>query len=171
MGSIVVLASGAAAVDFIILLILYFAPSVIAFARSHHNKWAIFALNLLLGWTVLGWIGALVWSLTDQHPNRRRSTSTTTRPSLRTRPRLRQSRLPRCSHFLLRPWVHGHGAEVMHVVLSPGHDLEIADVVVERVVIDVMDDLVGRKWSAEVLLDNSRWTATCLPSSRQYRCP
>jgi ABC-type transport system involved in cytochrome c biogenesis permease component len=68
MGSIVVLASGAAAVGFIILLILYFAPSVVAFSRSHHNKWAIFALNLLLGWTVLGWIGALVWSLTRPAP-------------------------------------------------------------------------------------------------------
>jgi hypothetical protein len=25
---------------------------------------AIFALNLLLGWTLLGWFAALVWSLT-----------------------------------------------------------------------------------------------------------
>jgi hypothetical protein len=25
---------------------------------------AIFVLNLLLGWTLLGWIGSLVWSCT-----------------------------------------------------------------------------------------------------------
>jgi hypothetical protein len=32
--------------------------------RRHHNRSAIIALNLLLGWTILGWITALVWSLT-----------------------------------------------------------------------------------------------------------
>lgn len=47
-----------------ILLALYFLPSVIAFSRDHHDKFGIFALDLLLGWTVLGWIAALVWSLT-----------------------------------------------------------------------------------------------------------
>jgi len=69
MGSFVVLASsGGAVVGFIILLALYFVPSIVGFARGHHNKWAIFALNLLLGWTGLGWIGALVWSLTRPAP-------------------------------------------------------------------------------------------------------
>ena len=43
---------------------LYFVPAVIAFGRGHHNAGAIFALNLLLGWTVLGWIAAFIWSLT-----------------------------------------------------------------------------------------------------------
>lgn len=57
-------ASGSAGVGLIILLLLYFVPSVVAFVRHHHNQWAIFALNLFLGWSVLGWIGALVWSLT-----------------------------------------------------------------------------------------------------------
>ena len=59
----IVLASGSSIAGLIILL-LYFVPSVVAFVRHHHNQWAIFALNLLLGWTLLGWIGALVWSLT-----------------------------------------------------------------------------------------------------------
>jgi putative effector of murein hydrolase LrgA (UPF0299 family) len=52
----------------IVALLLYFVPSVVGFVRDHHNKWAIFALNLLLGWTFLGWIGALVWSLTRPSP-------------------------------------------------------------------------------------------------------
>jgi hypothetical protein len=43
---------------------VYFLPTIIAFARNHHNAWAIFALNFLLAWTVIGWIAALVWSLT-----------------------------------------------------------------------------------------------------------
>ena len=41
----------------------YFLPTLIAFLRQHKNKLAIFLLNLLLGWTVLGWVGSLVWSV------------------------------------------------------------------------------------------------------------
>lgn len=43
---------------------VYFLPGVVASGRAHHNAGAIFLLNLLLGWTVLGWIVALVWSVT-----------------------------------------------------------------------------------------------------------
>ena len=45
-------------------LLVYFLPSIIALARGHQNALAIFVLNLLLGWTFLGWVAALVWSLT-----------------------------------------------------------------------------------------------------------
>ncbi len=48
----------------IILAALYFLPSLIAKLRGHHSTGAIFVLNLLLGWTFLGWVGALVWSFT-----------------------------------------------------------------------------------------------------------
>jgi T4 superinfection immunity protein len=65
---VVLASSGYALIGLIILLVPYFAPSIVAFVRSHHNKWAIFALNLLLGWTILGWIGSLVWSLTRPAP-------------------------------------------------------------------------------------------------------
>jgi hypothetical protein len=41
---------------------LYFLPSIIA--RNKRNAGAIFALNLLLGWTFVGWIVSLVWALT-----------------------------------------------------------------------------------------------------------
>lgn len=47
---------------------LYFLPTVIAFARGHHNAIPIAAVNLLLGWTVLGWIGSFIWSLTSPAP-------------------------------------------------------------------------------------------------------
>lgn len=43
-------------------LALYFAPSWVANERKHRSKTAIIVLNILLGWTVLGWIGALVWA-------------------------------------------------------------------------------------------------------------
>lgn len=50
------------------LIMLYFVPSFIATLRLHHNAVAITALNLLLGWTVLGWLAAFIWSLTAKRP-------------------------------------------------------------------------------------------------------
>ncbi|MDH3229039.1 MAG: superinfection immunity protein, partial [Alphaproteobacteria bacterium] len=49
---------------FALVFLVYFIPSVIAGMRGHQNFGAIFALNLLLGWTLLGWVVALVWSFT-----------------------------------------------------------------------------------------------------------
>lgn len=48
---------------------LYILPSVIAFKRGHQNCGAILALNILLGWSFLGWVAALVWSLTQVTTN------------------------------------------------------------------------------------------------------
>ncbi len=42
-------------------LIVYFLPALLA--RSTQQRRFIFWLNLLLGWTILGWIGAFVWAL------------------------------------------------------------------------------------------------------------
>lgn len=47
---------------------LYFLPGLIAYLRSHDNAVAIMALNLLLGWTLIGWVAALVWSLLAKKP-------------------------------------------------------------------------------------------------------
>lgn len=44
---------------------IYLIPACNAVGRHHNNAGAIFALNLLLGWTLLGWISALIWSLTS----------------------------------------------------------------------------------------------------------
>jgi len=48
----------------IAIAIIHFVPTIIAFHRDHPNKIGIFVLNLLLGWTVIGWVAALIWSLT-----------------------------------------------------------------------------------------------------------
>lgn len=42
----------------------YFVPAIVAYYRKHPQFMAITALNILFGWTVVGWGGALVWSLT-----------------------------------------------------------------------------------------------------------
>jgi hypothetical protein len=38
----------------------YFLPSIIALARSKRNTLSIFILNFFLGWTLVGWVIALV---------------------------------------------------------------------------------------------------------------
>lgn len=50
--------------DWALMLGLYFLPAIVAAGRGHNSGGAIFLLNLLLGWTVLGWIIALVWAAT-----------------------------------------------------------------------------------------------------------
>jgi hypothetical protein len=47
-------------------VILYMTPTIIAMCRSHPNSVPIFIINLLLGWTGVGWIGALAWSCTSK---------------------------------------------------------------------------------------------------------
>lgn len=41
----------------------YFLPSYVGYARRHPSNHAICALNVFLGWTLFGWVFALVWSL------------------------------------------------------------------------------------------------------------
>jgi hypothetical protein len=45
---------------------LYFLPSFIGWNKR--SSGAIIALNILLGWTFIGWVVALVWSLTADQP-------------------------------------------------------------------------------------------------------
>lgn len=45
-------------------LVLYLIPALVAYRRRHPNAAAIVLLNVLLGWTVLGWAAALVWAAT-----------------------------------------------------------------------------------------------------------
>ena len=46
------------------MLGLYMAPLIIAIVRDHHRLPWIGLLNFAAGWTVAGWIAALVWSVT-----------------------------------------------------------------------------------------------------------
>jgi hypothetical protein len=48
--------------------VMYFLPAIIAFARSKRDSTSILILNLLLGWTAIGWVVALVWSLRTDVP-------------------------------------------------------------------------------------------------------
>lgn len=43
-------------------VILYFLPTIVAGSEDHKQVMSILVLNLLLGWTFVGWVIALVWA-------------------------------------------------------------------------------------------------------------
>lgn len=46
-----------------VLIGLYFLPAWLAYDHRKKQADSIAALNLFLGWTVIGWIAALIWSV------------------------------------------------------------------------------------------------------------
>ena len=49
-------------------LVMYFLPTIMALVRSKRDTAAIFVLNFFLGWSVIGWVIALVWALKQDVP-------------------------------------------------------------------------------------------------------
>lgn len=45
----------------VLIAVFYFLPAVIA-----NHLGAIFTINLLFGWTILGWLAALIWAVIEQ---------------------------------------------------------------------------------------------------------
>lgn len=68
-------------------LMSYFIPSIIAAARGHKDTMGITILNIFLGWTLLGWVVALVWSVTGNN-----------KPLANSTPPLNDARLVQCNH-------------------------------------------------------------------------
>jgi hypothetical protein len=48
--------------------VMYFLPSIIALARNKRDIAAILLLNFFLGWTMIGWVVALVWAVKADVP-------------------------------------------------------------------------------------------------------
>ncbi|QHJ78920.1 MAG: hypothetical protein [Caudoviricetes sp.] len=49
-------------ITLVILVALYFLPSIIAKKTGHRQFLAILVANIIFGWTGLGWALLLVWS-------------------------------------------------------------------------------------------------------------
>jgi len=46
----------------ILIFILYLLPTLLAFARDIPRRKAVTLLNIILGWTLIGWIVAFLWA-------------------------------------------------------------------------------------------------------------
>jgi hypothetical protein len=47
---------------------MYVLPTLLAWKRESSRRWKITAINLLLGWTIIGWIVALVLTYAYEPP-------------------------------------------------------------------------------------------------------
>ena len=47
-----------------LLILAYLLPTFLAFDQGHRRRVLISVLNVLLGWTIIGWFGLLLWSMT-----------------------------------------------------------------------------------------------------------
>jgi TM2 domain-containing membrane protein YozV len=48
-----------------IFVLVYLIPAIVAQERKAKHAWGILLLDLLLGWTFIGWVVALVWAVSD----------------------------------------------------------------------------------------------------------
>jgi hypothetical protein len=44
------------------VIVIYILPTLIAFGREHPHRQEVLVLNLLLGWTLIGWVGVFLWA-------------------------------------------------------------------------------------------------------------
>ncbi|MEA2370417.1 MAG: hypothetical protein QOH12_811 [Solirubrobacteraceae bacterium] len=54
----------------LLLICLYFVPTVVAVKRAHHQLSAILIVNVFLGWTFIGWVVALAMAFTQVERSR-----------------------------------------------------------------------------------------------------
>jgi len=52
-----------------VLAAIYFIPSVVGWNTKYAS--GILILNLFLGWTILGWVGALIWAVSAPKENKK----------------------------------------------------------------------------------------------------
>ncbi|MBN6740543.1 superinfection immunity protein [Acidithiobacillus sp. MC6.1] len=57
-GTMIVITIGA-----LVIALIYLLPALLAFAMGHPHPWGVLLVDLVLGWTIMGWIAALVWAL------------------------------------------------------------------------------------------------------------
>jgi hypothetical protein len=52
-------------VAILIALVIFFLPTVIAFAKNRKYRWVVLFVNVVAGFTLIGWFGALIWSIAE----------------------------------------------------------------------------------------------------------
>lgn len=63
----------AAFLAFTVFICLYLLPTFIAYRKDKKDKLAILLINIFLGSTLVGWVIALVWALTEDKKSKTES--------------------------------------------------------------------------------------------------
>ncbi len=48
----------------LVIFAVYMLPAIVAYRRNHRQAMAITVLSFFLGWSLIGWVVALVWACT-----------------------------------------------------------------------------------------------------------
>jgi hypothetical protein len=54
----------------ILVIAFYLIPTWVALYRGKKQKLVIFVINLFTGWTVIGWLGSLIWASVKEESDR-----------------------------------------------------------------------------------------------------
>ncbi len=52
----------------IIAVAIYILPTILVWKRQSSRRWKVTAINLLLGWTLIGWVVAMVMTFAYEPP-------------------------------------------------------------------------------------------------------
>ena len=56
-------------IEFFALVVIYFIPTYIGLIKMKGNIWRVMLTNIFFGWTLIGWLVALYWSVKSQTVN------------------------------------------------------------------------------------------------------
>lgn len=59
-------ASGTPAIGLLLLLGLYFTPTIVAIVRRVDHQGSVAVINIFLGWTLVGWVVSLAMACRTQ---------------------------------------------------------------------------------------------------------
>ena len=45
-----------------VIVLIYILPTLVAFGREHPRRQDVALVNLLFGWTLIGWIAVFLWA-------------------------------------------------------------------------------------------------------------
>ncbi|WP_416778203.1 superinfection immunity protein [Xenorhabdus budapestensis] len=55
---------------------VYFFPVYVAYRKIHSKTYFIAFINLITGWTVIGWLGCLAWAMSERDEAEQVTTNT-----------------------------------------------------------------------------------------------
>ncbi len=44
------------------IALIYMLPTIIAFGREHRRRQNVVLVNVILGWTLIGWVAVFLWA-------------------------------------------------------------------------------------------------------------
>jgi uncharacterized membrane protein (DUF485 family) len=53
-------------IELMLIAIIYMLPTLIAYARDIPQRRMITVLNIIFGWTLIGWVATFIWAMSAE---------------------------------------------------------------------------------------------------------